>query len=87
MRLNPAQLVQESSLVPVFRLQVFEVDVVEDVLLALDLQRGVASQLPNGVFIEGEALVERVRPHGLVERLAPGEVQDSAMVVLSGQEP
>ena len=75
------------SHVSFFRLHELEVDVIEDVLLALHLQRGVAVQLPDGVFVEGEALFERARPHRLVEHLAAGEVENSAVELLSGKEP
>lgn len=41
----------------------------------------------DGVLVESEALIQRVSPHVLVEDVAPGEIQNAAIVLVFGDEP
>ena len=39
----------------------------------------VLNRAPDGVLVEREAHLEGVRPHGLVEQVAAGEVEHAAV--------
>jgi len=72
----------------IFRLLELVANVVEDVLLAVDRQtRLEVVQRPDGVLVQGKALLQGKGPHRLVEDVATGEVEDPAVVLILRQEP
>ena len=73
---------------PIARQLELVADVVEDVLLAVDRQtRLEVVERPNGILVQGEALLQREGPHRLVENVAAREVENPAVVLIPGQEP
>ena len=46
-----------------------------------------ATHGPDGVLIKGEALLQGVTPHVLVEHIAPGEVEKSTEILIMRNQP
>jgi len=63
-------------------------DVVKDVFFARYRKwRLEVVQWPDGVLVEGEALLQGMSSHSLVEDVAASEVEDAAVILIFGKEP
>ena len=76
-------ILRSPSDIPLVRRLVVVADIVEDLLLAGDRQRlqrhGALVEGPDGVLVELEAHLQGARPHGFVEHVAAGEVEQAAV--------